>query len=119
LTQVSERRYTGRDDADVAADVARRAAAEGPEMIVMNGEEFLSAQEACDLLHVKPATLYAYVSRRLLRSYRQGIRRTRLYRREEVERLTRLRGPESEGEAPAVTEDGGEGVEDGRWIPYV
>jgi citrate synthase len=89
-------------------------------MIVMNGEEFLSAQEACDLLHVKPATLYAYVSRRLLRSYRQGIRRTRLYRREEVERLTRLRGPEGEGEAPDGREDNGsESTDDGRWIPYV
>jgi excisionase family DNA binding protein len=90
-------------------------------MIVMNGEEFLSAQEACDLLHIKPATLYAYVSRRLLRSYRQGIRRTRLYRREEVERLTRLRGPdgESEGAAPGGPEDGGEEENDGRWIPYV
>jgi excisionase family DNA binding protein len=90
-------------------------------MIVMNGEEFLSAQEACDLLHIKPATLYAYVSRHLLRSYRQGIRRTRLYRREEVERLTRLRGPEgeSEGEAPSGPGDDGEGENDGRWIPYV
>jgi excisionase family DNA binding protein len=64
-------------------------------MIVMDGEEFLTAQEACEKLAIKPATLYAYVSRGLLGSYRQGIRRTRLYRRAEIERLTRLRGPEA------------------------
>lgn len=85
-------------------------------MIVMNGEEFLTAQETCALLGVKPATLYAYVSRGLLRSYRQGIKRMRLYRRNEVERLTQLRHPEavendSENEQPR---DG-----DHAWIPYV
>jgi len=57
-------------------------------MIVMDGEEFLSAQEACSHLGIKPATLYAYVSRGLLSSYRQGIRRRRLYRRNEVEQLS-------------------------------
>jgi citrate synthase len=88
-------------------------------MIVMNGEEFLSAREACDLLHVNPATLYAYVSRGVLPSYRQGIRRTRLYRREDVERLTRLRGPEGEAleESPAVHDD--DTTDDSPWIPYV
>jgi excisionase family DNA binding protein len=85
-------------------------------MIVMDGEEFLTAQETCALLGVKPATLYAYVSRGLLRSYRQGIKRMRLYRRNEVERLTQLRHPEvvendSENEQPR---DG-----DHAWIPYV
>ena len=79
-------------------------------MIVMDGEEFLTAQEACALLGVKPATLYAYVSRGLLESYRQGIKRKRLYRRDEVERLTRLRGPE---------EGDDERMNDGAWIPYV
>ncbi len=79
-------------------------------MIVMDGEEFLSAQEACALLQIKPATLYAYVSRGLLGSYRQGIKRTRLYRRDEVERLTRLRGPEADEH-----QDG----DPQAWIPYV
>ena len=46
--------------------------------------EFLSAEEAAELLGVKVSTLYAYVSRGLLASYRQGIRRRRLYRRSEV-----------------------------------
>ena len=84
-------------------------------MIVMDGEEFLTAQETCAILGVKPATLYAYVSRGLLGSYRQGMKRTRLYRRHEVERLIRLRGPEDDHQT-----DDSEEHKDGRaWIPYV
>jgi excisionase family DNA binding protein len=84
-------------------------------MIVMDGEEFLTAQETCAILGVKPATLYAYVSRGLLGSYRQGMKRTRLYRRDEVERLIRLHGPDDDRAA-----DDAETHEDGRaWIPYV
>jgi excisionase family DNA binding protein len=87
-------------------------------MIVMDGEEFLSAQEACALLGIKPASLYAYVSRGMLGSYRQGIKRTRLYRRAEVERLTRLRVPSA---TPDVDDADAldEGDENGAWIPYV
>jgi excisionase family DNA binding protein len=59
-------------------------------MIVLDGDEFLTVKEAARLLNVKPATLYAYVSRGVLRSYRQGIKRQRLYRRTEVEALLRL-----------------------------
>ena len=83
-------------------------------MIVTDGEEFLTAQEACAALDIKPATLYAYVSRGLLNSYRQGIKRMRLYRREEVDRLTRLRGPsDRESDKPGKDDDGE------RWIRYV
>ncbi|HEX8035425.1 MAG TPA: helix-turn-helix domain-containing protein [Ktedonobacterales bacterium] len=89
-------------------------------MIVMDGQEFMTAQEACTTLGIKPATLYAYVSRGLLASYRQGIKRMRLYRREDVERLLRLRGPD---EHEPHVEDDDESVdadEDTReWIPYV
>src|SRR5437016_3166741 len=53
-------------------------------MISVNGEEYLTVKEATRLLGVKPATLYAYVSRGVLRSYRQGIKRQRLYRRAEA-----------------------------------
>jgi citrate synthase len=99
-------------------------------MIVMDGEEFLTAQEACAILAIKPATLYAYVSRGLLGSYRQGIKRTRLYRRAEVEHLTRLRGPEEKAEqdgleAPAAPADADaddpsdESPDSRAWIPYV
>jgi citrate synthase len=59
-------------------------------MIVLDGEEFLTVSEAARRLGVKPATLYAYVSRGILRSYRQGIKRHRLYRRAEIEALLRL-----------------------------
>ena len=43
--------------------------------------EYLDVDEAAALLSVKKATLYAYVSRGLLRSFRQGVGRKRLYRR--------------------------------------
>ena len=59
-------------------------------MVVLDGEEYLTVDEASRLLGVKPATLYAYVSRGVLRSYRQGIKRQRLYRRSEIESLLRL-----------------------------
>jgi excisionase family DNA binding protein len=96
-------------------------------MIVMEGEEFLTAQEACAILGVKPATLYAYVSRGFLGSFRQGIKRQRLYRREEVERLIRLRGSHSEWDADPTgkhetteTDTPDDPARDGRaWIPYV
>ena len=93
-------------------------------MIVMDGKEFLSAQEACQMLGVKSATLYAYVSRGLLTSYRQGIKRARLYLRSEVEELTRVRFPM----ASALTAQRGPGrsdeppraaAGDEPWIPYV
>ena len=54
-------------------------------------EEYLTAAEACALLGVKAATLYSYVSRGLVQSYRQGIRRQRLYRRAELLELLRVR----------------------------
>ena len=58
-------------------------------MIVLDGDEFLTVEEAATRLGIKPATLYAYVSRGVIRSYRQGIKRQRLYRRAEVEALLR------------------------------
>jgi len=69
-------------------------------MIVIGGEEYLESEEAARLLGVKRATLYAYVSRGLLRSYRQGIKRQRLYRRADIEELLRL-APAAGGGAPA------------------
>ncbi len=60
-------------------------------MIEIQGEPYLTAAEACELLGVKPATLYAYVSRGVLKSYRQGIKRARLYRRRDVQRVLHLR----------------------------
>jgi excisionase family DNA binding protein len=90
-------------------------------MIVMDGEEFLTAQEACQLLGVKASTLYAYVSRGLLTSYRQGIKRARLYLRSDVEDLTRLRGPgeiDARGSTSADADRSGS-ADDQAWIPYL
>jgi citrate synthase len=92
-------------------------------MIVMEGQEYLTAQEACQLLDIKAATLYAYVSRGLLSSYRQGIKRTRLYLRSEVERLTRLQGPGLPGlpsrQGASPNRNAPASDHDGPWIPYV
>jgi excisionase family DNA binding protein len=60
-------------------------------VIEIHGEPYLSATEACELLGVKPATLYSYVSRGVLKSYRQGIKRERLYRRGDVQGALHLR----------------------------
>jgi citrate synthase len=51
----------------------------------------ISAQEAARRLGVKPATLYAYVSRELLRSAPGPDSRSRRYYAEDVERLRRSR----------------------------
>ncbi|MBI4492924.1 MAG: helix-turn-helix domain-containing protein [Chloroflexi bacterium] len=69
-------------------------------MITYEGQEYLTVEEACALLEVKPGTLYTYVSRGLLKSYRQGIRRQRLYRRQELEALLAVRPDQQEPEAP-------------------
>ena len=72
-------------------------------MIVLGDEEYLTGEEAARRLGVKRATLYAYVSRGVLKSYRQGIKRQRLYRRADVEDLLRLSpGPAAEPEAAAL-----------------
>ncbi|TMF89922.1 MAG: helix-turn-helix domain-containing protein [Chloroflexi bacterium] len=60
-------------------------------MIEIQGESYLSAAEACAVLGIKPPTLYAYVSRGVLKSYRQGIKRERLYRRADLQRALHLR----------------------------
>ena len=71
-------------------DAARRRLVACSAMVVLDGEEYLTVDEAAGRLGVKPATLYAYVSRGVLKSYRQGIKRQRLYRRTEIESLLRL-----------------------------
>ena len=60
-------------------------------LVVLDGENYLDGNEVCRLLGVKAATLYAYVSRGLLKSYKQGIKRQRLYKQTEVEALLQLR----------------------------
>jgi excisionase family DNA binding protein len=55
------------------------------------GIEYLDGDEAAAQLGVKKATLYAYVSRGLIRSYKQVVGRKRLYRRAEIEELRTIR----------------------------
>lgn len=59
-------------------------------MAAEDGGEYYTAEEACAVLGVKLATLYSYVHRGLLTSYRQSIRRSRLYRRSEVHALLEI-----------------------------
>ena len=80
-------------------------------MIVIDGEEYLTGDEAAGLLGVKRETLYAYVSRRMLKSYRQGIKRQRLYRRAEIERLLRLAPSSAVGAAAAPDGRGAQAAE--------
>jgi citrate synthase len=67
----------------------------------IGGIDYLDGGEAAELLGVKKATLYAYVSRGLLRSYKQGVGRNRLYRRTDIERLLSVR---PSAEAPLGSE---------------
>src|SRR6185436_13913285 len=53
----------------------------------VNDSELLSAREAARLLDVRQETLYAYVSRGLLRSVPDARRGRRLYFREDLNRL--------------------------------
>ena len=70
-------------------------------MVVIDDINYLTVEEVCGLLDVKPATIYAYVSRGVLHSYKQGIKRQRLYREDEIQRLLVIRPPE---QAAAPTE---------------
>lgn len=66
--------------------------------------EYYTAEEACAALGVKLATLYSYVNRGLLKSYRQNIRRQRLYRRAEVDALLEITPVEREREEIPLAE---------------
>ena len=82
-------------------------------MIELNGENYLDGREASHLLGVKLSTLYTYVSRGVLRSYKQGIKRKRLYKQAELEALLQLR-PSNEVTSSSLEED----VQRGPELPY-
>jgi phage terminase Nu1 subunit (DNA packaging protein) len=71
-------------------------------MIELNGENYLDGREASSLLGVKLPTLYTYVSRGIVRSYKQGIKRQRLYKQAELESLLRLRPSDVDDNLHAV-----------------
>jgi hypothetical protein len=78
-------------------------------MIELNGENYLDGQEASSLLGIKLSTLYTYVSRGIVKSYKQGIKRQRLYKQAELEALLRLR-PSDTGNDVVPTGDPASGV---------
>lgn len=63
---------------------------------------YLTAHEAAAELGVSPATLYAYVSRGLVRSEPVSGKRARRYRAEDVRTLRERRAPRGRSEAPAA-----------------
>lgn len=67
----------------------------------IDGEQYLTVDEAVALMGIKRATLYAYVSRGLLQSYRKGVGRERLYRRDAVEALLAVRADTPSPRQPA------------------
>jgi excisionase family DNA binding protein len=71
-------------------------------MIHIGDEEYYTAEEACQVLGVKQATLYSYVNRGLITSYRQGIRRQRLYRRAEIDGLLEVTPVERDMARPDI-----------------
>ncbi len=92
-------------------------------MMLMNGEEYLTADETCSLLGVKAATLYTYVSRGVLQSYRQGMKRQRLYKRSQVEHLLELKPSGSAATTPEVGTGAAASLQSEvplaeSWIPY-
>lgn len=72
--------------------------------------EFLDVEAAAGLLGVKKATLYAYVSRGLLRSYKQGFGRRRLYRRADIEALRTIQPSDAPAPAAPAPPDRSDGV---------
>ena len=70
-------------------------------MQTIDDVEYLEVDEVAALLGVKKATIYAYVSRGVLASFRQGVGRKRLYRRAAVVALRETRP----SDAPAPDQD--------------
>ncbi len=86
-------------------------------MIELNGENYLNGHEACHLLGIKISTLYTYVSRGVLRSYKQGIKRQRLYKKAELDALIQLR---PSNETPSTSEDDSRHLPPAEdWVPNV
>jgi citrate synthase len=57
------------------------------EMVERTYADYATAAQALDILKVRPQTLYAYVSRGLVRSIPQPGQKERLYRRDDLKRL--------------------------------
>lgn len=77
--------------------------------IEIEGEEYVTAREAAALLGVKVDTLYAYASRGRIQSFRQGSKRRRLYRRNEIADLIAVVPSRTRVSSLPLAED---------WIPF-
>ncbi len=98
-------------------------------MIELDGEKYLDGDEASNLLGVKMSTLYTYVSRGILRSYKQGIKRQRLYKQAELKSLLLLRPSDAPSPISTIRQSTPETSESikGRteiplaedWVPYM
>ena len=86
-------------------------------MIELNGENYLDGREACHLLGIKLSTLYTYVSRGVLKSYKQGIKRQRLYKKAELEALLELR-PGNEPSPFVEEQDNEDDGDNGPQLPH-
>lgn len=77
----------------------------------MSVSDYLTREEAIDILGIKPATLYAYVSRGLLRRTRDRGARRSMYLKEDIERLrARHTGPTTPAETAAAALRWGEPI---------
>jgi DNA-binding transcriptional MerR regulator len=88
-------------------------------VIELNGENYLNGHEASHLLGVKVSTLYTYVSRGIVKSYKQGIKRQRLYKQADLEALLHLHPSDAElpvAESSAPTTELPHAEE---WVPNV
>jgi excisionase family DNA binding protein len=65
---------------------------------IINSEEYYNAKEAMNYLGVSRQTLYNMEQDGRLVQYRQGIARTVYYRKEDLDRLLRMRREEEEQE---------------------
>ncbi len=72
-------------------------------MLTIDGIEYVDVDEAAELLGVKKGTLYAYVSRGVLHSFRQAVGRKRLYRRDAIDHLREVRPSDDSAPARATT----------------
>jgi excisionase family DNA binding protein len=66
---------------------------------MQDNDEYITPEEACDILGVSPRTLERYVKDGLLKKYRRRIGRNVFYKRSEVQGLLQIR-PEDDVEDP-------------------
>jgi excisionase family DNA binding protein len=85
-------------------------------MVEIDGVAYITVEEACALLGVKPATIYAYVSRGILKSYKQRIGRSRLYRQADIEHLRQIESGRERQEQPAETSAGNSLPDAEAWV---